>query len=125
MSARTFYRNNAGFMLLLLALTAWASRTRSSTAVAALFLWVSGQEFWNALFHVYTQHQFASYSPGYFTAVFVYLPVYGYLTYLALREGFLSWAFWIICLVAGAAGMAFTAWAGLYHLGPIPFDRWH
>jgi len=124
LSARAFYRNNAGYMLLLLGLTVWASRARSPRSIAALFFWVSGQLLWNALFHVYTQHRFRSYSPGYFTAIFVYLPVYSYLTYLGLRERFLAWRFLPVCFVGGALGMAFTAWAGLYHLGPIPIERW-
>lgn len=50
---------------------------------------------------------------GYFTALFLYFPVYVYLSYLALRERRLKLWQWLISFAAGAFGMWFTIWAGL------------
>lgn len=119
-----FYINNAAFMLVLCGLCFVCLRTRSRAALWALFLWVSGQQLCNTVFHVYTQVVFHAYSPGLFTAVFGYVPVYTYLTYLVLRERLLPRWFLPIGLVVGAVGMWFTIWAGLYHFGPFPTCRW-
>lgn len=119
-----FYINNAGFMAVLLGLCVACLRTRSRAALWALFLWTSGQQLCNAVFHVYTQVVFNAYSPGLFTAVFGYVPVYTYLTYLVLRERLLPRAFLPMGLLIGAAGMGLTIWAGLYHFGPVPGCQW-
>ncbi|HNJ33717.1 MAG TPA: HXXEE domain-containing protein [Leptospiraceae bacterium] len=119
-----FYINNAGFMVVLLGLTALASRKKTMWATVPLFFWVSGQQFWNFIFHMYTQFHFRHYSPGYFTALFLYFPVFLYLSYIALRERFLSGGFLFAAIVAGAFGMWFTIWAGLYHFGSFPWARW-
>lgn len=121
---QTFYWNNAGFMAILLLLTALTHYKKSRLAVALLFFWVSGQQFWNCVFHVYTQWRFNAYSPGYFTAIFLYLPVFQYLSYLALREGFIRPAIWGAAILVGAFGMWFTIWAGLYHFAPFPWHAW-
>jgi len=123
MAVRAFYVDNTLFMLVLLALTAYASRQRAPLATGWLFLWVSGQEFWNAVFHVYAENQFSAYSPGFFTAVFLYLPTYGYLTYIALRERFLSPRAWAGGLAVGFVLLLAVIWAGLYQLGPVPMAR--
>lgn len=119
-----FYVNNAAFMIVLLGLCLVSLRTRSRAALWALFLWTSGQQLCNAVFHVYTQVVFNAYSPGIFTAVFGYVPVYTYLTYLVLRERLLPGWFLPVGLLLGAVGMWFTIWAGLYHFGPFPVCRW-
>lgn len=124
MEPARFYLNNGAYMALTLGLTAWASVVRSRLAVGCLFFWVSGQMFWNAVFHVYTEHQFRTYSPGFFSAVFLYIPVYGYLNYVALRERYLSFELLAINLLGGAIGMLFTIWAGLYRFGEVPLGRW-
>jgi len=123
-SVSSFYVNNAGFMAVLLTLCFVCLRTRSRAALWALFLWVSGQQLFNAVFHVYTQVVFNAYSPGLFTAVFGYVPVFTYLTALVLRQRLLPWWFLPIGLVVGAAGMWFTIWAGLYHFAAFPTCRW-
>lgn len=123
-SVSTFYVNNAAFMVVLLGLCAACLRTRSRLWLWALFLWTSGQQLFNAVFHVYTQVIFNAYSPGLFTAVFGYVPLYTYLTYLVLRERLLPrWALPIL-LAVGLLGMWFTIWAGLYHFGHFPGCRW-
>jgi hypothetical protein len=124
MEVRTFYLNNAVFMAVLLTLCYLANRIRKPWSTILLFLWVSAQEFWNFVFHIYAEFRFNAYSPGYFTAIFLYFPVYAYLTYLALREMFLRWGQWILCFVISSFGMFFTIWAGLYHFLPIPWNRW-
>ncbi|APR75391.1 Hypothetical protein A7982_00737 [Minicystis rosea] len=124
MDVRAFYVNNAVFMLILVSLCALAARTRARWAVALLYLWTTAQELCNALFHLYTQVVFNAYSPGLFTAMLLYIPVNGYLIYLALRERMLPRLFMPIALVIGAAMMAFVVWAGLYHFTTPPFCKW-
>jgi hypothetical protein len=119
-----FYLANAWFMLVLLALTWLAIRRKTSTAVALLFFWASGQFFWDAVLHVYAENHFDAYSPGYFTAVFLYVPAYGYLSYIALRERFLSPRGWLVGLVGGFFLLSFTVWAGLYRFGAFPWSLW-
>jgi Protein of unknown function with HXXEE motif len=124
MNVRAFYVNNAVFMAILLALCALATRTRARWALWLLFIWAAAQEFCNAVFHVYSQVVFKAYSPGLFTAVFLYIPTFGYLTYLVLRERLLPRWFLVPALSVGALGMAFTIWAGLYHFGAVPWCQW-
>lgn len=121
---RAFYQNNAAFMVILIGCTAFAAWKKTPGAVFVLILWVSGQQFWNFVFHLYTQFRFQAYSPGLFTAVFLYFPVYLYVSYLALRERFLSPVLWVTAFLFGSLGMAGTIWGGLYHFGPVPWDRW-
>lgn len=124
MRVSVFYINNAVFMVILLTLCTLASRKQKTWSTFLLFLWTSAQIFWNFVFHIYAEFSFNAYSPGYFTAIFLYFPVYSYLSYLCLREHFLSWPLWLTCFVVSWLGMAFTIWGGLYHFGPIPWDRW-
>ena len=76
MDVRVFYVNNAMFMLVLLGLTTLAYKKQNQLFTFLLFLWVTGQQFWNFVFHIYTQFQFNAYSPGYFTAIFLYFPIF-------------------------------------------------
>jgi Protein of unknown function with HXXEE motif len=124
MDVRAFYVNNAGFMVLMIGLCALAAWKRAPWAYGALFVWTTGQQLCNAVFHVYAQIVFNAYSPGVVSAVFGYVPVYGYLTYLAVRERLFPRWLIPIALAAGAIGMVFTVWAGLYHFGPMPGCRW-
>lgn len=119
-----FYRNNATALIISLFLCSIAASIRTARTTFVLFLWVSGIQFWNFIFHMYAQYRFQTYSPGYFTAVLLYLPIYSYLSYLSLRERFLPWYLWLTAFVAGCFLMVFTIWAGLYHLGPIPWEKW-
>jgi hypothetical protein len=123
-SSLLFYLANAWFMVVLLVLTRLASRRRTEATVGLLFFFASGQFFWDAVFHVYAENHFGSYSPGFFTAVFLYLPVYGYLGYVALRERFLSPRGWLLGLIGGCLLLGFVIWAGLYRFGSIPWSLW-
>jgi hypothetical protein len=123
-SALLFYLANAWFMVVLLALTRLVSRRRTPASVGLLFFWASGQFFWDAVFHVYAENHFAAYSPGYFTAVFLYVPVYVYLSSLALREGFLTLRGWLLGLLGGLFVLGLVIWAGLYRFGSIPWALW-
>lgn len=124
MDVRVFYVNNAMFMLVLLGLTTLAYKKQNQLFTFLLFLWVTGQQFWNFVFHIYTQFQFNAYSPGYFTAIFLYFPIFLYLSYLAIRDNHLLFRHWLICFFIGFWGIAFTIWSGLYHFGKFPLDKW-
>lgn len=121
---RSFYMNNAAFMAILIGCTILAAVKKSRSALFVLMLWVSGQQFWNFVFHLYTQFRFEAYSPGLFTAVFLYFPLYLYTSYLTLRERFLPPPLWWTAFLAGSLGMAATIWGGLYHFGPVPWEKW-
>jgi hypothetical protein len=123
-SSLLFYLANAWFMVVLLGLTRRASRRRTQASVALLFFWASAQFFWDAVFHVYAENHFSAYSPGYFTAVFLYLPTYGYLSMVALRERFLTLRGWLFGFAAGFLLLGLIVWAGLYRLGSIPWSLW-
>jgi hypothetical protein len=124
MQIGAFYANNIMGMFISIILCLMVSSTRISGTTFVLFLWVSAVHFWNFVFHMYAQYRFHTYSPGYFTAVLLYFPIYSYLSYLSLRERFLPWYLWLIAFVAGCFLMGFIIWAGLYHLGPIPWEMW-
>jgi hypothetical protein len=113
---------NAWFMFVLLALTRLASSRKTRLVTAVLFFWLSGQVFWDAVFHIFTENHFSTYSPGFFTATFLYLPSYTLLAYMALREGFLSVRGWLLGLVAGALVLGLVIWAGLYRFSAIPWS---
>jgi hypothetical protein len=124
MDVRSFDVNHAVYMTLLLGLCAAAARTRATWALWLLLLWTTGQYFWDTVVHVYTQVVFGAYSPGIFTAVFGYLPVWCYLTYLVLRERLLPRWSLPVALVAGALGIALMIKAVLYDFGEVPWCRW-
>ncbi|MBI3395920.1 MAG: HXXEE domain-containing protein [Spirochaetia bacterium] len=124
MNVSLFYINNAGFMVVLFTLTALAARKRAGWSTFLLFLWVSGQQFWNFVFHIYSEAHFHAHSPGYFSAIFLYFPIYLYLSYLAVREKYLKPAPLLVAFAAGAFGMWFTIWSGLYHFESFPWSKW-
>jgi hypothetical protein len=119
-----FYINNAIFFAVLLILCSIASQQRTTWSTFLLFFWMGGQQFWDFIFHLYTQVQFNAYSPGYFTAILLYFPIYTYLSYVCLRENFLTWKRWLVCFLLSGVGKIFSIWAGLYHFGAIPWDKW-
>ncbi|MDX2089142.1 MAG: HXXEE domain-containing protein [Kofleriaceae bacterium] len=119
-----FLVNNAIFMGVLVGLCALATRTRQRWAVIALFFWVAGQVFWNFVFHLFTEIHFGAYSPGLVTATLLYYPLYLFLVRQAVVEGWLTVRWIAASLIAGALGLAFTIWAGLYGFGDVPLSRW-
>lgn len=123
-SSAVFYLANAWFMFILLALTRLASRRRPPLTLGLLFFFSSGQCFWDAVLHIYAENHFGTYSPGYFTSVFLYVPTYAYLVYVALRERFISPTAWALGFVAGIFLLLFVVWAGLYRFSPIPWGLW-
>jgi hypothetical protein len=122
-SLGAFAVNNAGFMVVLVALVVLAVRVQKPWATALLFFWVSGQQFWNFVFHLYTQILFGDYSPGIVTAVLLYYPTYLFIAGRAVRERHVSPGVMALAFVAGAVGMVTTIWIGLYHCGPMP-ETW-
>jgi hypothetical protein len=115
MSAPMFLINNAGFMAVLLALTAWSAIARTAAANAVLIAWASANLFWDFLFHVGTVPLFDRYSPGLITATLLYFPISVAVAWAALTQRVLSpRAFQISCAI-GFVGMGFVIWAGLDH----------
>ena len=115
MSAPIFLVNNAGFMAVLLALTAWSAIARTTLANAVLIAWASANLFWDFLFHLGTVPLFDRYSPGLVTATLLYFPISVVVAAAALAQRALSpRAFRISCAI-GFLGMGFVIWAGLYH----------
>ena len=119
-----FYRNVVMGIVMTISLCLIALSMRTSGSTFLLFLWVSAIQFWDFVFHMYAQYRFQAYSPGYFTALLLYFPLYSYLSYLSVRERFLPWYLWLFAFFAGCLLMGFIIWAGLYHLGPIPWEKW-
>ena len=110
-----FLLNNALFMAILLATTAWASASRSRLSAFVFLSWASGNLFWNFIFHLVTTIHFDSYSPGLMTASLLYYPVSIWGGVLAVREGRLGIAGVLGAFAIGAALMMFVIWAGLWH----------
>ena len=123
MLERLFYINNAAFVLLSCGLCWLCAHTRKPWALFLLFFWVGAQTFWDAVFHIYEEYHLNTYSPGYFTAIYLYLPAYGYLSYLVMRERFLSPVLWLPAFLISPLALLFTIWAGLYHFQPLPWAR--
>ena len=124
MHIHAFYRNIVIGIIITIILCHITFFTRTAGATFLLFLWVSAIQFWDFVFHMYAQYRFQTYSPGYFTAVLLCLPIYSYLSYLSMRERFLPWYLWLFAFVAGCFLMGFMIWAGIYQLGPIPWEKW-
>ena len=73
--------------------------------------------FYNTLFHAGATAYFGVYCPGLLTAVVLYVPLYGWISTLAFREGLLSSRLGLISLVV----------AGLFHaaeVGRNVFKSW-
>jgi len=110
-----FVLNNALFMAILLATTAWASASRSRLSAFVFLGWASGNLFWNFIFHLVTTIHADSYSPGLATASLLYYPVSIWGGVLAVRQQRLGVAAVLGAFAVGAALMMFVVWAGLWH----------
>jgi len=123
MVEKLFYINNATFVLLSCGLCWLCHHKMKPWALFLLFFWVGAQSFWDGVFHIYEQYHLNTYSPGYFTSIFLYLPAYGYLSYLVIRERFLILGLWLVTFLISPLALLFTIWAGLYHFQPLPWAR--
>jgi hypothetical protein len=110
-----FLLNNALFMAILLATTAWASASRSRLSAFVFLSWASGNLFWNFIFHLVTTIHADSYSPGLVTASLLYYPVSIWGGVLAVRQERLGIAGALGAFAIGATLMMFVVWAGLWH----------
>lgn len=110
-----FLLNNALFMAILLATTAWASLSRSRLSAFIFLSWASGNLFWNFIFHLVTTLHADSYSPGLVTASLLYYPVSLWGGVLAVRQERLRVSGVLVAFAIGAALMMFVVWAGLWH----------
>jgi len=110
-----FAANNAAFMAIMLALTAWTSRTGSRLATFLLIAWASGNLFWDALFHILTTAALNRYSPGLVTASLLYIPISLLIGWSALQSRALGLAALSAAIAAGAALLGLVIWYGLFH----------
>lgn len=115
MSPTMFLINNAFFMIVLLALTAWSAIARTAAANAVLIAWSSANLFWDFLFHLGTVPFFDRYSPGVVTATLLYFPISVAVAWAAVTQHALSPRAFAISCAVGFVGMGFVIWAGLYH----------
>jgi hypothetical protein len=90
-SSRDFVRNNAFGLLLSAGATLVVTRTSNRTVVFVFYSTILTQQaLWNTGFHVGSTVAFSAYSPGLVTSVLAFLPVWWYLTRLALADGLIS-----------------------------------
>jgi Protein of unknown function with HXXEE motif len=88
---RDFVRNNAlGLVGTVAATRIVARRNRGALTLAFYSAVLTQQALWNTAFHVGTTVAWRTYSPGLITSVTLFLPLWGHLTRLALREGRLT-----------------------------------
>jgi len=120
MTDQGFLLNNAVFMVILLSLTLWASRSRSSLSAFVFLSWASGNLFWNFVFHLATTIYADSYSPGLVTASLLYYPIAVWAAVLAVRCGRLGVGGAVGAFAIGAGLMLFVIWAGLLSF-ELPF----
>ncbi|MFM9860341.1 HXXEE domain-containing protein [Pseudoxanthobacter sp. M-2] len=120
MTDQGFLLNNAAFMIILLSLTLWASRSRSSLSAFVFLGWASGNLFWNFVFHLVTTIYVDSYSPGLVTASLLYYPIAIWAAVLAVRCGRLGVSGAVGAFAIGAGLMLFVIWAGLLSF-ELPF----
>lgn len=115
-----FWLNNGLFMAILLSLSLWASRSRSSLSAFVFLSWASGNLFWNFVFHLVTTVYADSYSPGLVSAALLYYPVSLWAAVLALRSGRLGANGAAGAFAIGAGLMLFVIWSGLWKF-QLPF----
>lgn len=120
MDNQGFWLNNSLFMAILLSLSLWASRSRSSLAAFVFLSWASGNLFWNFIFHVVTTVYADSYSPGLVSASLLYYPVAVWAGVLAMRDGRLGLRGVLGAFAIGAGLMLFVIWSGLWKFR-LPF----
>ena len=101
-TADDFVRNNGLGLVLTVGATFLVWRFRSR---AVFFVYYTGvvtqQAVFNTLFHAGATVAFRAYSPGVVTALALFLPLWWYLTRLALRKGLLTRRGLIAALVIG------------------------
>ena len=110
-----FALNNAAFMMILLVLTAWTSRSTSGRAPFLLIVWASGNVFWDGVFHIVTTALYDRYSPGEITSAVLYFPVSLAVACFALRSRVLTPGVFLAAVAAGGFLFAFVVWYGLFH----------
>lgn len=115
-----FWLNNSLFMAILLSLSLWANRSRSSLSAFVFLSWASGNLFWNFIFHVVTTVYADSYSPGLVSAALLYYPVSLWAAVLALRSGRLALRGVLAAFAIGGGLMLFVIWSGLWKF-QLPF----
>lgn len=115
-----FWLNNSVFMLILVSLAVWASRSGRPLPAFLFLSWASGHLFWNFIFHVVTTVHADSYSPGLVSASLLYHPVSVWAGVLAVRQGRLRLPAVLGAFTFGAGLMLFVIWAGLWHFR-LPF----
>jgi hypothetical protein len=110
-----FALNNAAFMMILLMLTAWTTRSTSRIARLLLITWASANVFWDGLFHIVATALYDRYSPGEIIASILYLPISLAIAYFALRSRLFTPGTFPAAVAAGGALFAFVVWYGLFH----------
>ncbi len=86
-----FVRNNALGLLLTAGATLVVRRTSNRTVFFVFYSTILTQQaLWNTVFHIGAAARFSAYSPGVVTSVLLFLPVWWYLTRLALSEGLIG-----------------------------------
>lgn len=110
-----FFINNAFFMLVLLALCTWASRSTSRLSAFVLMSWASGNLFWNFIAHLFFTVKTGAYSPGLVTSSLFYYPVSLFVVVAAVREKRLSAAGALGAFAIGGALLVLVIWGGVYH----------
>jgi len=115
MSGPMFAVNNAVFMAILLAVVAWAARSRSRLSAFVCLAWASGNLFWDFWVHLLTTVFQGVYSPGLLTATLFYYPISLWVAWLAVRDQRLTRAGVACAFAVGCALMLLVMWAGLWH----------
>ena len=110
-----FFANNAFFMLVLLSLCAWASRSTSRLSAFLLMSWASGNLMWNFVAHLGYTVWTGFYSPGLITSSLIYYPVNLMVAFAAIRDKRLSMAETVAAFAIGCALLVFVIWGGVYH----------
>lgn len=110
-----FVLNNAVFMAILVALSVWATRSRSRLSAFMLMAWASGNLFWDFLVHLGFTVSTGHFSPGLITATLLYYPIPFLVSAAAVREDRLTLKDLVGAFGIGAALMALVVWGGVYH----------
>jgi hypothetical protein len=120
MSGLQFFINNGLFMCILLALSAWASRSAKPLSAFLLMSWASGNLFWNFVVHLLYTVTTDHYSPGLVTATLFYYPIPFIVAAAGIRDGRLARAGCVGAFAIGGTLMFGVMWGGLYHFAIWP-----
>ncbi|WP_130618847.1 HXXEE domain-containing protein [Dyella amyloliquefaciens] len=110
-----FFANNACFMLVLLALCTWASRSTSRLSAFLLMSWASGNLFWNFVAHLFYTVHTGAYSPGLVTSSLFYYPVSLLVVAASVRDKRMSVTGALGAFAIGGALLVLVIWGGVYH----------